>query len=159
MLPWVYTYVGSVLFQMCHLFQTHVASVLSGCCTCFTHMLQVFHLLMLHMFHTYVASVSSRCCICFAMATHVFSWCCKCFNCFGRMLQVFYLDVAKVDLVLHMLCGTYLPQPPAGPTCMRLGVEGRERPERETVWGVDRDAAPTSARAGMGNGAARESER
>jgi hypothetical protein len=57
-----------------------------------THMLQVF---------------LSRCCICFAMATHVFfrvsDVCCKCFNCFGHMLQIFPLDVAKVDLVLHML--------------------------------------------------------
>jgi hypothetical protein len=25
------------------------------------------------------------------------------FNCFGCMLQVFHLDVAKVDLMLHML--------------------------------------------------------
>jgi hypothetical protein len=50
----------------------------------------------------------------FAMATHVvssFFWyfasvsdvCCKCCNCFRRMLQVFHLDVAKIDLVLHML--------------------------------------------------------
>jgi hypothetical protein len=29
------------------------------------------------------------------------------------MLQVFHLDVAKVDLVLHMLQWNYLPQPPA----------------------------------------------
>jgi hypothetical protein len=27
----------------------------------------------------------------------------KCFNCFERMLQMFPLDVAKVDLALHML--------------------------------------------------------
>jgi hypothetical protein len=60
---------------------------------------------MLHIFHTNVASASSRCCIYFAMATHVFS------SCFKHMLQVFQLlwayvaiplDVAKVDLVLHM---------------------------------------------------------
>jgi hypothetical protein len=28
---------------------------------------------------------------------------CKCFSYFKHMLQVFYLDVAKVDQVLHML--------------------------------------------------------
>jgi hypothetical protein len=72
-------------------------------------MLQVFHLDVLHMF---------------AMATHMFSsffWsfasvsdvCCKCFICFGRMLQVFYLNVAKVDRVLHSCNGTHLPHPPA----------------------------------------------
>jgi hypothetical protein len=43
------------------------------CCTCFSGVLQVFL--------TYVASVLAV---------------------FGRMLQVFYLDVAKVDLVLHI---------------------------------------------------------
>jgi hypothetical protein len=37
---------------------------------------------------------------CFASVSDI---CCKCFNCFGRMLQVFHLDVAKVDLMLHML--------------------------------------------------------
>jgi hypothetical protein len=37
---------------------------------------------------------------CFASVSDV---CCKCINYFGRMLQVFHLDVAKVDLVLHML--------------------------------------------------------
>jgi hypothetical protein len=30
------------LFKMFHLFQTYVASVLSGCCICFIHMLQVY---------------------------------------------------------------------------------------------------------------------
>jgi len=29
--------------------------------------------------------------------------CCKCYNYFGHMLHVFYLDLAKVDLMLHML--------------------------------------------------------
>ena len=74
-------------------FQTYVAtSVLSGCCICFTHMLQ------LHMFHTHVASILSRCCIYF---TH--------------MLQVFYLDVAYVSHIccnsmfqMFHLCPTYV---------------------------------------------------
>ena len=72
--------------------------------TCFIWVLHMFHayvwksfIRMLHMFHTYVASVSSGCCICSTMATHVFPWC------FIRMLQVFHLDIAKIDMVLHML--------------------------------------------------------
>jgi hypothetical protein len=55
----------------------------------------------------YVSSVSSGCCIYFAMVRTCFSGIsdiyCKCFSCFGRILQVFHLDVAKVDLMLHML--------------------------------------------------------
>ena len=55
----------------------------------------------------------SGCCICCNGCTMlqasvpnvlaVLDVCCKCFNCFGRMLQMFSLDVAKKDLVLHML--------------------------------------------------------
>ena len=45
---------------------------------------------MLHLAYTYVASV-----------------CFKYFKCFERMLQVFDLDVAKVDLVLHMMQWLY----------------------------------------------------
>jgi hypothetical protein len=37
---------------------------------------------------------------CFA---NVLDVCCKCFSCFGYMLQVFYLNVTKVDRMLHML--------------------------------------------------------
>jgi hypothetical protein len=39
----------------------------------------------------------------FAMTFKCFQLFCKCFSCFEHMLQVFYLNVAKVDLVLHML--------------------------------------------------------
>ena len=109
MLQWLYIYVSSLG---------------SKCFICFRRMVQVLHLDVTKVdldiayickyfkyFHTYVISVF----ICmFAMATHVvssFLWCfasvsdvcCKCFNCFGRMLQMFSLDVAKVDMVLHML--------------------------------------------------------
>jgi hypothetical protein len=52
---------------------------------------------MLYVFHTYVASILSRCCIYSAITTYVFPWCFIC------TLQVFHLDVAKVDLMLHML--------------------------------------------------------
>jgi hypothetical protein len=112
MLQWLYTYVASVLFQMFQMLQTYDARVLSGCCICFTHMVGSVSsrccIYFTHMFHTYVASVSFECCICSAMATHVFPWC------FIHMLQVFqwiqtynasvlYLDIAKVDLMLHIL--------------------------------------------------------
>jgi hypothetical protein len=38
--------------------------------------------------------------MCFA---NVLDVCCKYFICFTHMLQVFYLDIIKVDLMLHML--------------------------------------------------------
>ena len=83
----------------------NVLAVSDVCCKCFflrvtyvSHICCKCLIRMLHMFHTYVASVSSGCCICFAMATHVFS-----FNYFGCKLQVFHLNIAKVDMVLHML--------------------------------------------------------
>jgi len=74
--------------------QEYVRNVLAVsvlCCSACFHggKLQVFYL-MLHMFHTCVASVLSGSCISF---THT--------------LQVFHLDVAKVDLVLHILLWLY----------------------------------------------------
>jgi hypothetical protein len=68
---------------------------LSGCCICFTHMLQVFYLdvtcvcndfqtffkCFFQLFQKHVSSVSSI---------------------FRRMLQLLHLDVSKVDRVLHM---------------------------------------------------------
>jgi hypothetical protein len=68
MLQWLYTYVCKVLFPMFYLFfQTYVASVL---------------IWMLHMFHTYVASVLFGCCVCFTKFSSVFFKCfCKCFIC------------------------------------------------------------------------------
>ena len=47
------------------MFHTHVASIFSGCCICFTHMLQVFYLDVAYVFHTHVASVLSKYCIYF----------------------------------------------------------------------------------------------
>ena len=72
-------------------------------------MFQVFHV-----FRTYVVSVLFGCYIRFVMATYVFPSIFKCLQVFqtyvvsvlalfGHMLQVFYLDIAKVDMVLHML--------------------------------------------------------
>jgi hypothetical protein len=45
-----------------HMFHTYVVSVLSGCCICFTHMLQVFYLdiayVFTHMLQQYISNVS-----------------------------------------------------------------------------------------------------
>jgi hypothetical protein len=95
MLQCLYLHVASAYSRCFICFHTYVASVLSGYWICF---------------HTYVARVSSGCCICLQWLSSVFRCfasvsdvCYKCFSCFGHMLQVFHLDVAKVDLVLHML--------------------------------------------------------
>ena len=66
------------MFQMFHLFQRNVASVLSRCC-----------------------KSRSRCCI----YMHVASICFKCFRCFICILQVFHLDVAKVDIDVAYVSG------------------------------------------------------
>jgi hypothetical protein len=73
------------------MFHSYVASISSGCCICFTHMLQVFHLDVAYVLQWHM---------CFPGVSDV---CCKYFNCFGRMLQVFHPDIAKVDLMLHIL--------------------------------------------------------
>ena len=84
------------MFQVFHVFQTYVAIV-----------------------YLYVAKVNlDVACVCngFQVFSGVFTTvsdvCCKCFNCFERMLQVFHVDIAKVDLVLHMLQWDHLSQPP-----------------------------------------------
>ena len=90
--------------RMLQAFVPNVLAISDGCCTCFICVLHMFHTYVASVssecciyFHTYVESVSSRCCVCFAMSTHVFP------SCFERMLQMFPLDIAKIDLVLHML--------------------------------------------------------
>jgi hypothetical protein len=90
----------------------YVASVSFGCCKtrlgCCIYM-QVFQVFLYICCKCFILMFTYICngytCIfkfflCFASVSDV---CCKCFSCFGRMLQVFYLDVAKVDRVLHML--------------------------------------------------------
>jgi hypothetical protein len=74
---------------------------------CFIYVLQVFHLdvayvftHMLQVFHLDVAHVLQCLHTCFPCVLDV---CCKRFKHFRRMLQMFPLDVAKNDLVLHML--------------------------------------------------------
>jgi hypothetical protein len=66
-------YVPSVLIYMLHMFQTYVASVLSGCCVCFTMVFKCFQVF-LQVFQMHVLRVSSA---------------------FRRMLQVLHLDVQK----------------------------------------------------------------
>jgi hypothetical protein len=105
-----------LLFSMLHLFfQTYVASVF---------------IWMLHMFHTYVASVLSRCCVCFIMVfkcssgafASVSDACFKYFIYLGRTLQVLYLDVLKVDRVLHLRPYFLLSRLGVSSSRRRLGI-------------------------------------
>ena len=105
-----------LLFLMFHLFfQRYVASVF---------------IWILNMFHTYVASVLSGCCICFSMAFQVFSGvfasvsdtCFKCFICLQTYVANASSGYFKIDRVL--LLG------PTPTCCSRRSgeeVEGRER--------------------------------
>jgi hypothetical protein len=87
-------YVTSVLKKCFICFQTYVAAtILSECCICFIHVLQVFYLdvayvsytcckcfiWMFYMFHTYVATVCFKCCICVRHMLHQSVSCYKCF--------------------------------------------------------------------------------
>jgi hypothetical protein len=96
MLQWLYKYVANVCSQCFIYFFKHMLQVcLSGCSISFTHVAsvlsrcyyvyngsQVFQVFFLQVFRTHVSSVSSV----------------------NRyMLQVLYLDVSKVDRVLHTL--------------------------------------------------------
>jgi hypothetical protein len=63
------------LFKVYHLFFrriTYVASVLSGCCICFSHRCCKRFFEMFHPFHMHVASVLSRCHICFTQMLYAF---------------------------------------------------------------------------------------
>jgi hypothetical protein len=69
----------------------HVAMTIHVCFKC---MFQMYHL-----FQTYVVSVLSECCKSISgcyIYMHVASVSFKCFKCFIRILQVFHLDVAYV---------------------------------------------------------------
>jgi hypothetical protein len=93
------------LSPMFHLFSKRMLQVcLSGCCICFTHMLQVYYLdvayvcnvfqVFFQVFQMHVSSVSSD-----------FFVRCKCLH----------LDVSKVDLVLHMRCTWEIGGDTSGP--------------------------------------------
>jgi hypothetical protein len=82
------------------------------CCKLLFPMFQLFFhtfvasvfIRMLHVFHTYVACALSESCTYFTM---IFSSVFRCFTSvstiFERTLQMFYLNVFKVDRVLHLL--------------------------------------------------------
>jgi len=111
--------------RMLHLFYLGVAYV--------SHIYCNYFIQMLHMFHTYVPSV--------IWMLHMFcNGYTRIFWCFRRMLQVFQLfsDVCCKCLsrccksrsgVAHIAVG---PTTTAGPACMCMGVEGRERQAWET---------------------------
>jgi hypothetical protein len=84
-------------FQMFHLFQTYVASVLSGCCKstsgCYIYM-QVFQMF------SYV------CCNCFYL--HVCNDYTRVFKFFSCVLLVFQTYVANVSIVLYVYCKCFL---------------------------------------------------
>jgi hypothetical protein len=87
---------------------------LSECCLCFTHMF---------------ANVLFRCCICFLVVSSVFRCFCKCFRCmfqvlsvFRHMSQVFYLNISRVDWVLHLPSRLLLPRLDVSSSRRRLGI-------------------------------------
>jgi hypothetical protein len=72
------------IFQMFHMFQTYVTSVLFGCCIYFRHMLQASIQEILSVLDVYCKCVS-RCCSCYK---HMLQTCVyKYFTCFRHMLQ------------------------------------------------------------------------
>jgi hypothetical protein len=70
------------VFEMFQLFQTYVASVLSGCCICYTSYTR-----MLQVYVSNVSAASNVCCKCFIWMLQCTYTCCKCFISFGYMLQ------------------------------------------------------------------------
>jgi hypothetical protein len=113
MLRWCF----KCMFQMFHLLQIYVASVLSKCCKnrsgfAYTCMLQTYVLSIYRCFICSFASVSWGCCICLQLFSNVFQTFIHVFQTllssisfvFFRMLQLLHLDVSKIDRVLHMGC-------------------------------------------------------
>jgi hypothetical protein len=95
MLQWLYTHIASICSKcfiyfsdVCYKsFYLDVAYVLDICCKCLIWLL-------------YVLAMAFKCFQAFCMS---FRYMLQVFSCFRRMLRLFYLNVAKVDLVLHML--------------------------------------------------------
>jgi hypothetical protein len=91
------------MFQMFHLFQTYVASVLFGCCKtrsgCYIYIyasVSSVFIRMLQVFHLDVCNGHTRVFKFFLMFRKYFKY-------MLQVLQLFCLDVVKVDRVLHML--------------------------------------------------------
>jgi hypothetical protein len=100
----------AMVIQVCFKYKVpNVSFVSSGCCKsisrCCIYMqvLKMFSYVYCKCFHLDVCNGYTRCFKFFWYFASVSEVCCKCCNCFRHMLQVFHLDVAKVDLVLHML--------------------------------------------------------
>jgi hypothetical protein len=92
MLQWFVHVCCKRLFLMFHLFFRCMLQVcLSGCCICFTHMLQLFYLDV-----AYVLQL-------FSSVFHVSYVCFKCFICLLLYIRSI-ADFLKLDQVLHMGC-------------------------------------------------------
>jgi hypothetical protein len=88
---------------------------------------------------------------------YVLEWLHTCFRCMLQVFQLFRtyvvmfsLNVAKIDLVLHILWWT--PSAVAGPTSVRVGVEGVRAAGVGNRAGANRDGA------GIGHEAARDTK-
>jgi hypothetical protein len=119
------------LFPMFHLFffRRMLQMCLSGCCICFTYILQVFYLDV-----AYVCNCLSCVFACVSGAYY------ECFSCFVCILQLFHLSVSKVDQGVVHVAMSY-PQWPAataGTLCMEgsgvAGVEERGKQGNVGKW-------------------------
>jgi len=82
-----------------------VADVAMAIHICFKCIFQMFHLFQ-GMLQVFLSGFCNG-------YTHVFNFFLVRCICFRRMLQMFYLNVTKVDGMLHMLNEIHFPQPPA----------------------------------------------
>jgi hypothetical protein len=122
------------LFEMFHLFQTHVASVLSEYCICFsgyTYMLQASI--------QNILSVLDVCCKCLSRILHMLQWLyvyvasvyCKYSTCFRCMLQKCFLLQHHTDTfaisketrtLMHILHGNQLAEAKLSCTYIKLEI-------------------------------------
>jgi hypothetical protein len=72
------------IIWMLHMFHTHVASVLSECCICFTHMLRVLYMDVAYVSQICVATICFKCFICVRRMLHLSVSCCKFFIGHGK---------------------------------------------------------------------------
>jgi hypothetical protein len=140
MLHWFYTYVASVYLQRFICFSDvccwkyvylDVVYVSLICCKCFIWMLHMFAIVFkvfLQVFQTHVSSILSV---------------------FGCMLHVLYLDVSKVDRLLHIGCtwevGGARAVPAPGPVC---GHAKRRRGQGHSGTGAECRCARETNRPG-----------
>jgi hypothetical protein len=101
-LQWLYTNVASVCsYCFICVFEHMLQVYLSGCCICFTYMLQVFYLDVAYVCNSFM---------CFQVFLQVFQMhILSVSSIFIRMLQMLYLDVSKVNWVLHLPSCLLLP--------------------------------------------------